>query len=344
MGGQQRRIAALADGLGDRFRHRIFALDGDLSALGLIKASHRVEARPLVIAKSRGIKLSNLRALRRAIAGADLLCTYNWGSLEAAIANKLPPRLPHVHYEDGFGPDEAGGKQIPRRVAMRRIILGRTIVATPSSTLQAIAINSWRLKEGRVIQLPLGVDTKSFACDRDYDRAPPLIGSVGSLRPEKNYARLIRLCATLKGESCLEIVGDGPERSALHALAGQGVTLSGPTTRTDLALRRFDIFALSSDTEQAPISLMEAMASGLPVAAPAVGDIAAMVSEPNRPFIAPAGDERALQQALQALIDDPDLRRTLGRANAAAAVEKFGAEAMISANLNLFERAMAERS
>lgn len=343
MGGQQRRIAALADGLGDRFRHRIFALDGDLSAVGLIKARHRIEARPLIIAKSRGIRLSNLRALRRAIAGADLLCTYNWGSLEAAIANKLPPRLPHVHYEDGFGPDEAGGNQLPRRVAMRRIILRRTIVATPSSTLQAIAINSWQLSGVRVIRLPLGVDTKSFAFDRKYDRAPPVIGSVGSLRPEKNYARLIRLSATLKGSGGLEIVGDGPERSTLRDLSGPGVTLSGPTTRIDLALQRFDIFALTSDTEQAPISLMEAMASGLPVAAPAVGDIAAMVSEPNRPFIAPAGNERALGQALQALIDDSELRRTLGRANAAAAAEKFGAEAMITANLQLFERAMAER-
>ena len=344
MGGQQRRIAALADGLGDRFHHRVLALDGDLSALGLIKAQHRVEARPLRIAKSRTINLRNLRALRRAIAGADLLCTYNWGSLEAAIANKLPPRIPHVHYEDGFGPDEAGGRQLPRRVAMRRLVLARTIVATPSATLRVVATDSWRLSKDRVVQLPLGVDTASFAFERDYDRTPPVIGSVGSLRAEKNYPRLIRVVAALKGAGGLEIFGDGPERATLSGLAHEGVSLMGATTRTDLALRRFDIFALSSDTEQAPISLMEAMASGLPVVAPAVGDIAKMVSEPNRRFIAPAGDERALGESLQALIDDPAARRALGRANADAAVEKFGAEAMIEANLNLFERAMAERA
>lgn len=344
MGGQQRRIAALADGLGDGFRHRIFALDGDLSALGLVKARHRVDARPLKIAKSRTINLRNLQALRRAIAGADLLCTYNWGSLEAAIANKLPPRIPHVHYEDGFGPDETGGRQLPRRIALRRIVLARTIVATPSAALQAVAIDSWRLSRDRVVQLPLGVDTASFACERDYDRAPPLIGSVGSLRPEKNYPRLIRVVAALKGAGGLEIIGDGPERASLEAVAHAGVSLPGATTRTDLALQRFDIFALSSDTEQAPISLMEAMASGLPVAAPAVGDIAAMVSGPNRRFIVAEGDERALGAALQALIDDPAARRALGRANALAAATNFGAEAMIAANLTLFERAMAERA
>ena len=51
----------------------------------------------------------------------DLLLTYNWGAIEWAIANRLP-RLPHLHMEDGFGPEERD-RQLPRRVLARRLLL-----------------------------------------------------------------------------------------------------------------------------------------------------------------------------------------------------------------------------
>ncbi|MDR3536848.1 MAG: glycosyltransferase, partial [Acetobacteraceae bacterium] len=125
----------------------------------------------------------------------------------------------------------------------------------------------------------------------------------------------------------LVIVGDGPERAALEAqvaslgLVGQ-VTFTGHREDTPALYAGFDLFALSSDTEQMPLSVLEAMASGLPVAATDVGDVAAMLAAENAGFVVPLAED-ALAGALAALIDDPELRRRLGTANRTKAAREF---------------------
>ena len=107
------------------------------------------------------------------------------------------------------------------------------------------------------------------------------IGTVAGLRPEKNIARLIKAFAAVRARQSarLVVVGGGPELPALQALATQlGVAedvefagyLADPISR----LLEFDLFALSSDTEQLPIAMLEAMACGIPVVATRVGDVA----------------------------------------------------------------------
>ncbi|MDT7953462.1 MAG: glycosyltransferase, partial [Acetobacteraceae bacterium] len=96
-------------------------------------------------------------------------------------------------------------------------------------------------------------------------------------------------------------------------LAGR-VHFAGHVRDPDELIQGFDIFALSSDTEQMPISLLEAMAAGLPTAATDVGDIASMLPVENRPFITPC-DDRALGAALLKLARDSGLRAELGRAS-----------------------------
>ncbi len=85
-----------------------------------------------------------------------------------------------------------------------------------------------------------------------------------------------------------------------------------------------------------PLSVLEAMATGLPVAATDVGDIAAMVAPENRPFITPL-DETALAKAIASLIRDPALRQRVGAANRAKAVAEFGQVGMIAAWRALFD-------
>ena len=79
------------------------------------------------------------------------------------------------------------------------------------------------------------------------------------------------------------------------------------------------------------MTVMEAMAAGLPILATNVGDIASMVSDENRAFITPLGDDGAYRLAMQHLIQNPDARATLGAANRKKAREQFSLTSMVDA-------------
>lgn len=350
IGGQQRRLATLIEGLGPQFAHRICSLDGDLGARGLLPADGAgVRVEPLVLEKSGLVSIGNVRKLRRALADADadLLCTYNFGSIEAAIANRTGANLPHVHHEDGFGADEAAGRRKARRALARRVVLARSLVTVPSRALERIAVGEWKLDPARVRRIPVGVDLARFhKRERDSAGGTVVVGSVGSLRAEKNFARLIR-CFEAAGEgraARLVIYGDGPERAGLETLvraspARERILLAGGTDRPEDVLAGLDVFALSSDTEQTPISLIEAMASGLPAIATDVGDVRLMAPDAGADFVVAPGDEKDYVARLRALIDDARLRGRLGEANRLRA-EDFDQGAMIDAFRRLYSEAV----
>ena len=102
----------------------------------------------------------------------------------------------------------------------------------------------------------------------------------------------------------------------------------------------FDIFALSSDSEQYPISLVEAMAAGLPAVATQVGDVRNIVAEANQPFIIAKEDEAGLAAALAKLAGDPALRREIGAANRTLASAHYGDDHMFARYRQLYADAM----
>lgn len=331
-GGQQARLATLIDGLGAGFSHHIVALDGDHSARGLVSENAKVVYSSFAMKKSSGISFVNIRDLMGVIKKSDptILCTYNWGSIEAVIANRAGSNIPNLHFEDGFGPDEKIDQQSKKRVLGRRFLLGQSMVIVPSHGLERAAREQWKLKN--VCRVENGIDLVRFDRPRP-ERESLTIGSLGSLRPEKNYGRLIKAFRALESnyDAQLKIVGDGTERQSLAVLIGDtsNISLPGATSSPAEAMATFDVFALSSDTEQAPISLMEAMAAGLPVVSTNVGDIREMVSDKNKPYITELGDERAYQTAMKALIESPELRKTIGAANQEKARNTFSRDRMI---------------
>ncbi len=298
----------------------------------------------------KGRTIANLRSFRRALRQLrpDTLVTYNWGATEWALAN-TPSLVRHVHIEDGFGPEEQA-TQIPRRVWMRRLFLRRATVMVPSRTLERIATEVWRLPRQRVLYVPNGIDLARYGATGDgpapaWPGQGPVIGTVATLRPEKNLARLVRAVRLLTERMPvrLVIVGDGPERRPLQALAttlgiADCVYFTGYCATPQDMYRGFDVFALSSDTEQMPLSVLEAMASGLPVAATGVGDVRSMVAAPNLPFVVPR-DDAALADAIERLLRQPDLRREIGAANRTKAEQEFDEDRMFRAHAALLDGA-----
>jgi glycosyltransferase involved in cell wall biosynthesis len=351
IGGSQSRFCQLVNALGDRYRHSVIALDGRTDARSRLRPDIPVEIIPFDHHK-RGAAL-DLWRFRSTLAKLrpHLLLTYNWGAIEWALVNLMRPICPHVGVVDGFGPEETAAS-LPRRSLVRRVVYGRArSLVTPSRTLERLARHDWHVPESVTRYIPNGVNIERFLSPPDLamlerfglSLGETLIGTIAGLRPEKNIARLLDAFAqvTAQGRAVrLVIIGDGAQRAALesHAAAlgiAKSVIFTGALDRPETLLGAITIYALSSDTEQMPISLVEAMAAGLPVASVDVGDVTDMVATENKAFVK-GRDAESLAASLRLLLDDSEKRRRLGQANQEAARKRFSEESMIAAYNRLF--------
>jgi glycosyltransferase involved in cell wall biosynthesis len=188
--------------------------------------------------------------------------------------------------------------------------------------------------------VPDGIDISRFArkSEASYGTTQHrdiVIGTVAPLRPEKNIARLIDVFCLVADDPRLRLViaGDGPERVGLESLAAASglnhrIVFLGNVARPEELLPSFDVFGLSSDTEQIPNSVLEAMAVGLPIAAVDVGDIRMMVAPTNAPYIVPREDPNSFAAAIRQLVADPSLRSRIGTGNRLQVETRFRQELM----------------
>lgn len=351
VGGAQVRFVSIANHLGRDYEHFIYAMDGHTRAADGL--SDETNATLLQIPVSGRSSLSKIIAFRRTLdrLAPDLLITSNWGSIEWAMANAYH-RIPHIHMEDGFGPEEAD-HQLLRRVLARRLLLRRSRVIVPSRVLHRLACDVWRLPKENVAFIPNGIDCDRFAKRPDpafaaahgIDISIPIVGTVAALRPEKNISRLLEAFSQVARQhrAQLVIVGGGAEQASLSELAvargiGDRVIFTGSSVEPEKFLSLFTIFALSSDTEQMPLSVLEAMAAGLPVAATDVGDISSMVAPDNLPFVVPKKVDQ-LGAAIGTLLSEPARAVSVGRSNAKRARELFDQKMMFARHKDLFDTA-----
>ncbi|MDE2563456.1 MAG: glycosyltransferase family 4 protein [Sphingomonadales bacterium] len=357
-GGKEARAVALMNAFGKGLRHAIVSAEpGATGASAAIDASVEYGF-PFGFPPLAGkFSMQRLRKLARAMKDFDLVLTYNWGAMDAAMAHALfapSMRLPPlVHHEDGFNADEAMRLK-PTRNWYRMVALSRaSAVVVPSRRLEQVALGTWRQPREKVVRIANGVDTAAYVAAPRPDVLPRVVkhkdeywvGTMAGLRPVKNLPRLVRAFAPLDELWQLVILGEGPERDAIHAEAlrlgvAHRVHMPGHFARPWDAAGLFDIFALSSDSEQFPLSVIEAMAAGVPVAAPAVGDVAEIVAAENAPYIVEAGDEAALSGSLAALAASHSLRRAVGAANRDKARADFDRAGMVAAYARLYARVM----
>ncbi|MDZ3831504.1 MAG: glycosyltransferase family 4 protein [Sphingopyxis sp.] len=357
LGGKEARAVRLMNLMGDRAQHTILsAVPGALGARDAIDPG--IDVRFPTDAPSLAGRPSwgRYRALASYIYRFDLALSYNWGAMDGVMAHRLfwrrrwydmPPNL--VHHEDGFNEDESVRRNWKRNLFRRHALGSAGAVVVPSTLLAGIAADEWKVAN-RVHLIRNGIDVAAYAGGPSVaipglERRPGevVVGTVAGLRKVKDLPRLVRAVAALPGHVRLVIVGEGPERDAVAAEAaacglGDRLVLPGFMAHPARWIGHFDLLALSSRSEQAPIAVIEAMAAGLPVVSPDVGDVAAMVGTANRPFV--ARDEDGFRAALSRLVGDAALRAEIGEENRRVAAKRFDESVMVGDYQKLYARAL----
>ncbi|MBP2515085.1 glycosyltransferase family 4 protein [Sphingomonas sp. PvP018] len=356
LGGKEARAVRLMNAFGDRAKHTIVSGVADaLGAQASIAKGIRYEIAQNPPPLTGKPSVARYEAIAQYMRRFDLVLSYNWGAIDGAMARRAFGKgaPPLVHHEDGFNADEAGGLKIERNI-YRRLALGAAhALAVPSEVLEAIALKTWKQPRERVHRIVNGIGTAYYAQKPEPKAIPGfvpkakevVIGALAGLREVKDLTALVRAVGGVSGRVRLVIVGEGPERARIaQAAAAMGMAdtlvLPGFLDRPYRYIGHFDILALSSRSEQFPISVVEAMAAGLPIASYPVGDVARMVAPENLPFITEAPSEVRLRDALQALVADPALRASIGAANQRRARAEFDESVMIARYSALYEEAL----
>jgi glycosyltransferase involved in cell wall biosynthesis len=174
----------------------------------------------------------------------------------------------------------------------------------------------------RLRLLPNVIDATQFESPTRNSGNPIRIVGVGRLVEQKKFQHFLNVIARLQAVSAtdirVKIVGDGPLRPQLEkravelGLKRETLRFAGALLDMSAVYREADIFLLTSAWEGTPNVVLEAMASGLPVVATRVGGVSEIISHGETGFLLDVGDENAMAETLLQLINDPQLRATIG--------------------------------
>jgi len=299
-----------------------------------------------------------LRRLRPTI-----LHTYNLSAVEyapvAALAN-VPIRVHGEHGRDARDPDGSNR----RHNLLRRLMLPFYACYYAIST----DLHRWLrevigVPEHKNLLLENGIDTQRFQppADRVRITTPELpagcfvFGTVGRVQDVKDHAGLIdafiALLALLplqRQQLRLAIVGDGPLLPALKAkVAAAGISdlvwLPGARLDIDVLMRSFSVFVLSSIAEGTPVTLLEAMASGLPTLSTAVGGVPEVIQDGVTGTLVAASDPNAMARAMAHYVEQPQLAAQHAAAGLLRSRQHYSLDAMIAAYSGMYDAMLAAK-
>ena len=248
-----------------------------------------------------------------------------------------------------LNPDKTAGQIVLQRQAYR---CATKVVA--NSTAARDMLEQEGLAASSIAVIPNGIDAAAFG-GRSPDAATRPIRTVitvANLRPEKSHETLLAAASTLVREHPelhFQIVGAGPRRQELEALAasrGVSAHVSFLGHREDVAslLAGADVFVLPSLSEAFPNGAIEAMASGLPVVASAVGGLLDLIDTGHNGILVQPGDPEHLASAIRRLIGDRPLATRLGQAARAHVTQRYSFDRMVQAFEDLYIAGLPARS
>ena len=344
-GGQEIRVLTEARGIARRGHEVTLAAPGE-SRIFRAAADYGLEAVDVPIARKsvRGLLgMTTFLRNRRFDVVNTHSSTDSWlAAVAVSLLRHAPPIVRTRHIS----------APVPRNFATRWLYRSATRrIVTTGERLRLQVIEETGVRPDQVVSIPTGIDLDRFrpgaaaearkALGLEPDGA--LIGIVATLRSWKGHRYLLEALAGLADRDArLVVVGDGPQREDLEALAKElgiagRVRFAGDQADVAPWLRALDLFCLPSyANEGVPQALMQAMACGLPVISTPVGSIAEIVQDGSMGRLVPPGDARALRAAIEALLADEPLRRRLGAGAREAALQRFGEDRMVERMLDVF--------
>lgn len=282
----------------------------------------------------------------------DIVHTHAWGTLvEGYVAARLA-RVPYViHGEHGTL------QTSPRQIRMQRWVWQRVDrLLSVSSRLAERMATTMRLPVERIAVVRNGVDLARFGrtpradARRAFhaDDGTVIIGHAGRLVDVKDQAALVAAAGLLAARHLrfhVLIAGDGPNRTALQAqIDAHGVrdyvTLLGHRADVEPLYAALDVYVLCSRSEGMPNTILEAMASGVPVVSTRVGGADELVVDGETGRLVPAAQPERLAEALAELIASPERRRRMGAAGRVRAEESFSVDAMVDGYRTVYRAAL----
>jgi len=342
----------------ERYRHAIICLTTATEFRARIKGE---EVPIYELEKRDGNDVRMHLRLWRLLLGLSprIVHTRNVGALECVLPAFFA-RVPYrVHGEHGFHLSDVRGEN-RRYLWLRRCLKGLVHRYVPmSADLERWLIEEVGVEQAKVTQIYNGVDCKRFHPSA-LGRGPlpiegfapsdcVVIGSVGRMDPVKDQLTLIRSFGQLigqipQGRQRLRFVhvGDGELRAQAQALLrenGLEELVWLPGARSDIAslLRGFDIFVLPSLAEGISNTILEAMASGLPVVATQVGGNPELVLPGVTGCLVPPGEPEAITRAIKRYLAEPELMRAHGRAGRERVESRFSIRTMVGEYLELYD-------
>jgi sugar transferase (PEP-CTERM/EpsH1 system associated) len=348
IGGAERVVVTLANALSARHETSVICLK-KLGALARDLPESAVSCLGKREGNDPGAILRLARALRQA--RADVVHAHDWGcyldTMSAAWLARVPVAVHTVHGEYmTYAPGRLNAlKKSLRHFFERRAASRFGNVVCVSDALRAHVAEEIGIVDSRLRTIANGVQVGPLARTRRCEPGALRFISVGRLAAVKNYALLLRAFAPLAARwpgSTLTLVGDGPERASLEKLTaelriGGNVQFLGFRSDIDELLAQSDVFVLASLSEGIPMSILEAMKSGLSVVATRVGGVPATVVDGETGILVASEDEAAFTGALASLVEDPPRVQAQGAAGHARALAKFSVEAMVAAYESLYQ-------
>ena len=336
-GGLENGVVNLVNATHESFEHVIVCL----TTSGPLESRLRAGVRVVTLNKQAGREIVSLAKLARTLRQLrpDVVHSRNWPTIDTVIAARLARVPVVVHGEHGREADDPDGRNAGRN-RVRRLLhpfLNRFICV--SHDLRRWLIEQVRIPASKVVTIHNGVDVTRFTgADRDAARADlgldasdVVVGTVGRLDPVKGHAYLVQAFADVARrhpESRLVVTGDGPLRGELdHLVDTLGLRdrtrLLGERRDVPAILAALDVFVLPSVAEGISNTLLEAMATGLPVVVTRVGGNPELIQAETIGLLVPARQPASLAAAIARYVDDPHLRQLDGKNARQRAVERF---------------------